>query len=172
MAFLDEIGRTLADKGREAAQKAKEMAEVLQLKGQISAENSKIKELYGAIGAVYFKKYREEPDDEFQLFFPEIEKSLARIAELEAKVKELEGTQFCASCGAALRKDDVFCSKCGTLVVQEEPGKETDKEDTDFGEEEDESDTVVSALEDSGEGALQAEGESAEEEDIFVDEES
>jgi len=153
MAFLDEIGKTLADKGREAAQKAKEMAEVLQIKGQISAEKSKVKELYGSIGAVYFKNHREEPDDEYQLFFPEIEKTLARIGELEARVKELEGTQACASCGAALRKDDVFCSKCGALVLreEEEPEEETTVEEADFAEEEDEANTMVSALEASEE---------------------
>ena len=33
MTFFDEIGRTLADRGREAAQRAKGVAEVLQMKG-------------------------------------------------------------------------------------------------------------------------------------------
>ena len=113
MAFLDEIGKTLADKSKEAAQKAKGVAEVLQLKAQISSENSKVKELYGAIGALYFKNNREEPADDYQMFFPEIEKTLAHIAEMEAKVKELEGIRCCDICGAPLRKNDIFCSKCG-----------------------------------------------------------
>ena len=38
MAFFDEIGKTLADKSREAAKKAKDVAEILQLKAQISTE--------------------------------------------------------------------------------------------------------------------------------------
>lgn len=152
MAFLDEIGRTLADRGREAAQKAKGVAEVLQMKGQISAENSKVKELYSAIGNLYFKKHREDPDDEYQMFFPEIEKTLVHIAELEARVRELEGTHCCGSCGAPLRKDDMFCSKCGMPVADEE----------EFSEEEEETSTAVSVSE-SAETEKEAD-------DIFVDE--
>ena len=40
MAFFDEIGKTLADKSREAAKKAKDVAEILQLKAQISTEKT------------------------------------------------------------------------------------------------------------------------------------
>lgn len=137
MAFLDEIGKTLADKSKEAAQKAKGVAEVLQLKAQINSENSKVKELYGAIGALYFKNNREEPADDYQMFFPEIEKTLAHIAEMEAKVKELEGVRCCDACGAPLRKSDVFCSKCGAQVKVEEEVvvAEAAEEDVDEAEE-------------------------------------
>ena len=152
MTFFDEIGRTLADRGMEAAQRAKGVAEVLQMKGQISAENSKVKELYGAIGALYFKKHREDPDDEYQMFFPEIEETLVHIAELEARVREVEGTYCCGSCGSPLRKDDMFCSKCGMPVAKEE----------EFSQEEETTSAVVSA----------SEGVEKETDDIFVNEDS
>ena len=38
MAFFDDLSRTLSDKGKEAAHKAKEAAEVLQVKAQIASE--------------------------------------------------------------------------------------------------------------------------------------
>jgi hypothetical protein len=41
MTFFDELSRALSDKGKEAAQKAKETAGVLQLKAQIASEKSK-----------------------------------------------------------------------------------------------------------------------------------
>lgn len=132
MAFFDEISKTLAGKSKEAAQKAKDVAEVLQLKTQISSEKGKVKELYASIGALYFKKHREDAEDEYQLFFPEIETTLAHIAELEAKVRELDGSRCCSSCGASVRKDDAFCSKCGAAVEKEEPAakeaEETEEE--------------------------------------------
>ena len=160
MAFFDEIGKTLADKSKEAAQKAKGVAEVLQLKAQISSENSKVKELYGAIGALYFNNNREEPADDYQMFFPEIEKSLAHIAEMEAKVKELEGIHCCDSCGAPLRKSDLFCSKCGAEVKAEEVVAEA--KDADWEEAED----AVLAIEDT---ADEAEDKA---ESIFVDDDA
>lgn len=119
MAFFDELSKTLSVKGKEAAQKAKDVAEVVQMKTQISSDRAKLKELYAAIGTLYFKKYRENPENEFQTFFPEIERTLLHIAELEAKVRELDGSAVCPSCGAAVKKNDGFCSKCGAKVVSD-----------------------------------------------------
>ena len=115
MAFFDEIGKTLADKSREAAKKAKDVAEILQLKAQISTEKSKTKELYASIGVLYFKKHRDDENDEYQMFFPEIEKTLAHIAELEERVKKLEKAGTCPVCGASVGKNDAFCAKCREL---------------------------------------------------------
>ena len=67
MAFFDEIGKTLADKSREAAKKAKDVAEILQLKAQISTEKSKTKELYASIGVLYFKKHRDNENERYCL---------------------------------------------------------------------------------------------------------
>ncbi len=119
MAFFDEIGKTLADKSREAAKKAKDMAEILQLKAQIGTEKSKTKELYASIGVLYFKKHRDDENDEYQMFFPEIEKTLAHIAELEERVKTLEKAGTCPVCGASVGKEDAFCAKCGAPVEKE-----------------------------------------------------
>ena len=60
MAFLDQISKNLAGYGKEAAKKAKDTAEIFQLKAEIRGEKQKINELYAAIGAVYFKNHRDE----------------------------------------------------------------------------------------------------------------
>ena len=57
MAFLDQISKNLAGYGKEAAKKAKDTAEIFQLKAEIRGEKQKINELYAAIGAVYFKNH-------------------------------------------------------------------------------------------------------------------
>ena len=120
MAFFDEIGKTLADKSREAAKKAKDVAEILQLKAQISTEKSKTKELYASIGVLYFKKHRDN------------EKTLAHIAELEERVKKLEKAGTCPVCGASVGKNDAFCAKCGAPVENEaEEAPEEDVLETD-----------------------------------------
>ena len=76
MAFLDQISKNLAGYGKEAAKKAKDTAEIFQLKAEIRGEKQKINELYAAIGAVYFKNHRDESDDEYKMFFPEIENAM------------------------------------------------------------------------------------------------
>ena len=81
MTFFDEISKNLTGYGKEAARKAKDAAQVLQLKAQIRGEKQKINELYAAIGAVYFKNHRDDSEDEYKIFFPEIESAMVHVAE-------------------------------------------------------------------------------------------
>ena len=129
MTFFDEISKNLTGYGKEAARKAKDAAQVLQLKAQIRGEKQKINELYAAIGAVYFKNHREDSEDEYKIFFPEIESALAHVAELEKKLSQLDTTEKCPCCGAAVKKGDSFCSKCGTPIQKEDVTEEQDNEE-------------------------------------------
>ena len=96
MAFFDELSRTLSDKGKEAAQKARDGASVLQMKMQIASEKGKLKELYGAVGAVYYKKHRDDEDTEFGDLFREIGNVLTNVAAMEEKVQQMEGAYVSA----------------------------------------------------------------------------
>lgn len=129
MTFLDEISKNLTGYGKEAAKKAKDAAQVLQLKAQLRGEKQKINELYAAIGAVYFKNHREDSDDEYKMFFPEIENAMAHIAELEEKISQLDTTEKCSCCGAVVKKGDSFCSKCGAPIRKEEAQAEEEAQD-------------------------------------------
>ena len=124
MTFFDEISKNLTGYGKEAARKAKDAAQVLQLKAQIRGEKQKINELYAAIGAVYFKNHRDDSEDEYKIFFPEIESAMVHVAELEKKLSQLDTTEKCPCCGASVKKGDSFCSKCGTPIQKEEDGTE------------------------------------------------
>lgn len=117
MAFLDEIGKTLTDMGKDAAQRAKEVAEVLQLKTQINSEKARIRELYIAIGKIYFEQHQGEPEEQFMDTFTEIQNALGNISELEARISKIDGSKVCTSCGAVIDQDAAFCSKCGASAV-------------------------------------------------------
>lgn len=127
MAFFDELSKTLSDKGKEAAQKAKEAAGVLQMKAQIASEKSKLKELYGAVGVLYYKKHRDDEDTEFGDLFREIGNVLTNVAAMEEKVQQLEGAFACPVCKKVMKKDARFCSYCGVALRTEE---ETDEDET------------------------------------------
>lgn len=129
MAFLDELSRTLSDKGKEAAQKAREAAGVLQMKAQIASEKSKLKELYGAVGVLYYKKHRDDEDNEFGDLFREIGNVLTNIDVLEGRVQEMEGAKVCPNCKKMMKKDALFCCYCGTALKTEEKEQEEDSKD-------------------------------------------
>ncbi len=118
MAFIDfdDISKTLAGKGKEAAQKAKDVAEIVQLKAQATSEKNKVKALYSAIGQLYYKNHRDDADGEYQSIVDEITRSLAMVAELQEKVRKLDGSVICPSCGAVIRKGNSFCGKCGAAA--------------------------------------------------------
>lgn len=119
MAFLDDLSRTLSDKGKEAALKAKGAAELLQLKAQIGSEKSKLKELYGAVGVLYYKKHRDDEDNEFGDLFREIGNVLTNVAALEEKVQGMEGSLVCPNCRKVMKRGALYCSHCGTALKPE-----------------------------------------------------
>ena len=135
MAFFDDLSRTLSDKGKEAAQKAKGAAEVLQIRAQIASEKSKLKELYGAVGVLYYKKHQDEEDNEFGDLFREIGNVLTNVAVMEEKIQELEGAKVCPNCKKVMKKDALFCCYCGSILKKE---TEEEEEEDDIWEDEDE----------------------------------
>lgn len=117
MAFLDELGKTLTDMGKDAAQKTKDVVDILQMKAQIGTEKSRLRDLYATIGQSYYEVHRDAAEAEHAEACGQIQSSLAKIAELEEKISRLENTITCTSCGAVLDKGSAFCNHCGAAVV-------------------------------------------------------
>ncbi len=116
MAFLGKIRETVTDTSKMVAQKAKDMAEVTKLSGQISSEESKIKEAYLAIGKRYFEENMGEVSDAYINDFTIINEAKARISELQEQIKTIKGVFSCPNCGAEVTTESVFCSSCGAKI--------------------------------------------------------
>lgn len=132
MAFLEELGKTISDKGKEAAKKARGLTEVLQLKSQISSEKSKINETYASIGKIYMENHKNGPDDEmYDTLYHSVKEGLAKIAELEKEICQLEGNRVCAECGARVDRFSSYCGQCGALMedITDKDDLETESED-------------------------------------------
>ena len=128
--IFEEIGRTIAGKGRAAAEKAKEFTELVQLKTQLAAEKSRIRELYAALGKWYYEK--EQGIFQEENIRPEAELShgigilRARMEKLEEEIARMEEAGNCPGCGVKVPKDSSFCPNCGARIrgeqETEEPG--------------------------------------------------
>ena len=128
-ALFEEVGKTIAVTGREAARKAKEVTENVQLRAQLATEKSHLKELYAALGKWYYEKSQgklaeKEIHPEEELIHG-IQSLLVRIAKMEEKLASAEEKQICPACGAKIDKDAVFCSRCGEKTNGTKTNQET-----------------------------------------------
>ena len=91
MDFFEKIGDTIATKGKEAADKAKEVAEVVNLKSQISTCEEVIKKNYMEIGKIYFEQYGDMPEAPFEKQCRAIRNARNGIEDLQEKINEVKG---------------------------------------------------------------------------------
>ncbi len=91
MEFLDKLGETISVKGKEVSDKAKDMAEVVNLKSQISTCQNVIKKNYIEIGKRYYEKHASSPDEEYEEQCSAIANAENAINDLENKIREIKG---------------------------------------------------------------------------------
>lgn len=88
MDFFEKLGETVAVKGREVVDKARDTAEILSLKSQIATCEEVIKKNYLEIGKLYYEQYGEAPDVLFEKQCRAIGNARKGVEELQKKVDE------------------------------------------------------------------------------------
>jgi len=116
MSFLDNLGKTITTKGKEAAKKAKDLTETLQLKAQITTEKNEIQETYTQIGKKFYDENQSAADDSYMEYFEKIRLSFEKIDQLEKEINAIDGVRVCDSCGAKISEGSSFCTGCGKKV--------------------------------------------------------
>ena len=90
MEVFDKISMTLKQKGKVAADKAKEVAGIAQLKIQINTQEDLIKKSYQEIGKRYFELYRDMPEDPFLKECDDIKTAEREIIKLQEQIELLK----------------------------------------------------------------------------------
>lgn len=91
MEFIEKMGGAISAKGREAADKARELAETAKLKSRISTCEEVIKKNYLEIGRLYFEMYGDRPEATFEKQCRNIANARKGVQELQAKIDERKG---------------------------------------------------------------------------------
>ncbi len=91
MDFIEKIGDTIAIKGKEAVDKAKDLAEIANLKSQVSACEEVVKRNYMEIGKLYFEQYGDIPEPPFEKQCRAIKNAQRGAEELRGKIDEIKG---------------------------------------------------------------------------------
>ena len=121
MSFFNKLGETLSNTSKDLASKAKEMAEISSLNGQIGTQEEMIKSLYIEIGKDYFQTHQDDMnlEDPYYERLEKIRAGFEKIEELKKNIQVIKGATTCAACGAQLDKDAAFCTACGAKVEKE-----------------------------------------------------
>ena len=112
----------LLDKARDAfdvAVKATEdAAETGKQKFNIASLESKLSKDYKSLGELYYKQQKGEETDGAQIerLIAEIDSKKQKIKEIKDEIRKSKADRICASCGAAIQDDTVFCPVCGAKL--------------------------------------------------------
>lgn len=91
MDFFEKIGETITTKGKDVADKAKEAAEIANLRSQIAACEDVIKKNYLEIGKLYYEQFKEAEYNDFVEQCTAIDNAKSGVEALEAKIREIKG---------------------------------------------------------------------------------
>lgn len=124
MDFFNKLAETITDTSKVVAQKAKDVAEISKITGQISAEESRINAAYLSIGKRFYEENAGEVMEAYIQDFSVINESKAKIRSLKEQLKQLKGVSKCPQCGAEVSANSAFCNFCGAKLIVEEPKEE------------------------------------------------
>lgn len=131
MDFFNKVGSTISSKSKDAAKKAKEIAELTNMKSQVAAKENAIRALYTEIGKIVYGNYKDDKQEEVIDKFTAIDTYLEEIEAIKVQMKALKGIQVCDACGAEVDINSDFCPKCGAKM----PEKVVEEVAEDFTEE-------------------------------------
>ena len=112
MDFFD----TLARKGQELADKAKDVYDINKINIQIHNEEKEMNRQYLLLAKKYLEKYEQEIDPDFIEYVEEIQKHKEIIEECKLKIAVVKGNKVCSGCGKPVEDSAGYCQSCGKKI--------------------------------------------------------
>ncbi len=98
-----------------ACKKTEEFVDLQKLKINAATIRNNIDKDFASIGKMYYdgQKAGKDNSDAIKAVVTDVDAKMAELGEIEEKIREAKGGNFCASCGAQNADDSAFCRKCG-----------------------------------------------------------
>lgn len=124
--FFSEFGETLHQAAKEFSARTDNFFESQKMRNRINGEQKQIDQCLKDVGNIIYKKFVEgEPfHEDIAALCEEITDHKVAIAKMRENMARKKGEKICASCGASLPKDAMFCMRCGAQC-KEDPEEET-----------------------------------------------
>ena len=118
MSFIDSLSRNFGETAKKAVKKSGEVVEITKLNLQISNQEDKANQLYSEIGKKLYNKYNrgDTVDAGVVGFCEQVDEIEAGIRVTRRRLADMKNTRICPECKAEVKKECVFCPKCGEKV--------------------------------------------------------
>ncbi len=91
MELFDKLSDKVITMGKEATEKAKDMADIASLKKKIADCEDTIRKNYIELGRLYYEKHGQAPEAEYDTFCWAIADAKEGIEELEEEIRKVKG---------------------------------------------------------------------------------
>ena len=127
MSVIDDIAKGASDAVSYASKKTGELTALAKLKLSLQSEKGRLSDCYTEIGKLYYEfiKDGEDLSAEIATYVTAVDNSKAKIAELRAKIAEIQDNVICPNCDTKVPNNFAFCPNCGQKMEK----KETPDED-------------------------------------------
>ena len=129
MNILDGLGETLNNAYNDVSKRAKDASGIAKLSYKIKQKESYISMQYGALGKAYFEDHKDDAEPAYE-GITLVNDALKEIEELKEELAKIKGSRKCPGCGADLKGEPAYCSKCGTKIEYEKAEEEEAAEET------------------------------------------
>lgn len=137
--FVDEFVFMAKNAAGVASKKTNEVVETSKTRYQMKQVEWEIEKAYAKLGAIVYesKKNDDNFDEVIQLAVSEIDELKERYNGLNDRLRVYRNVVKCPGCAYENEVTDSFCSRCGSALVTEEPGPDSEENAPEYGPEDD-----------------------------------
>lgn len=90
MSFFSNLGSNISNKSKEVAKKAKDMADIANLNGQINGQEKVIDRTYSEIGKMYYANNSDDMNTPYEEKMSAIRAAMEQIEKLKASIEQIK----------------------------------------------------------------------------------
>lgn len=127
MDFFNDLSKKFTNVAKSVTEKTKDSVEVTRIASDLRNQKNALEQLYTELGKVCYAIRMGEGDaNQAERLAERIQRTRARIEELNGLRDAIRDVRRCQSCGAVMPREARFCSNCGKRMPEDSPQTDAD----------------------------------------------